>query len=791
MSGSRHTKTAKDMNWIYDNCYKKKFLFFLLCTVQVCYGQGFSIKGTLKDASTLKPVEAAQVVLLANSTAMTKYHTLSNLDGKFSLNNIPASSYCIQISCMGYKQTLLSIIELTKNIDLGEVFLEEKSIDLSEVTVYASVQSKADRWIYYPSEVIKKQSVDAYDIIQRMNLPDLRFDLINHSFSSLKQGTLQIRINGVLSQQSDLVALQPQDITKIEYVDNPGIAYGEGVSAVILIKTKQQYEGIQGGTRLLSAVTTNMGSVYAYFKWIGKSDFLSVKINGQHQNVGCIYANSIQEFNYPTSIMTLNSIGEEGRSKRWNGDIQLDYNRLIDSRNSFFNATAKYSGLWQPKNSYVSNVLKDDIPTFTEILSRKNKTHNIMLEFYIDKSFSNRSNLLASLTGTHITSDYNRWYNKEYTNNSSAKYESSYDVNGKHHSIIGEIICKYPLTDRHWLTAGTYELYSHTDNIYTMTEGVNPISLQNLNSYNYLEFSGAFGKLSYSLGGGYSFYLIKNDGLLFQYHFFRPSLSLSIPFAKEIRLQYHLNINPQEPTLAMRSDFSQTISEYEMSKGNPHLKPYQSYSNQASLSFRKADTFLSLTAYLQYSKHPFTNNPPYYDPETDKFVYTISNQNSFTHAQIRMYASQKLFSQTLNLSGFLTLNRYINDGLKFSTSYTGLLGGLTISYDQPKWGIQANYITAISYMFNETKTRMAPNLQLSAYYNIRKIRCAISINNPFMNAVNTTEINSKAIQGQTYKYQKYNNNLVTIAFSYNFRIGKTRNPQKQINNTDTDAGIIR
>ena len=94
-------------------------------------------------------------------------------------------------------------------------------------------------------------------------------------------------------------------------------------------------------------------------------------------------------------------------------------------------------------------------------------------------------------------------------------------------------------------------------------------------------------------------------------------------------------------------------------------------------------------------------------------------------------------------------------------------------------------------MFNETKTRMAPNLQLSAYYNIRKIRCAISINNPFMNAVNTTEINSKAIQGQTYKYQKYNNNLVTIAFSYNFRIGKTRNPQKQINNTDTDAGIIR
>lgn len=171
------------MNGIYDNCYKKIFLFFLLCTVQVCDGQDFSIKGTLKDASTLKPVDAAQVVLLADSTVMTKYHTLSSLDGKFSLNNIPASSYRMQISCMGYKQTYISIIELTKNIDLGEVFLEEKSIELSEVTVSATVQSKADRWIYYPSDVIKKQSVDAYDILQRMNLPDLRFDLYNESLT--------------------------------------------------------------------------------------------------------------------------------------------------------------------------------------------------------------------------------------------------------------------------------------------------------------------------------------------------------------------------------------------------------------------------------------------------------------------------------------------------------------------------------------------------------------------------------------------------------------------------------
>lgn len=59
-----------------------------------------------------------------------------------------------------------------------------------------------------------------------------------------------------------------------------------------------------------------------------------------------------------------------------------------------------------------------------------------------------------------------------------------------------------------------------------------------------------------------------------------------------------------------------------------------------------------------------------------------------------------------------------------------------------------------------------------------------------MNTVNTIEINSKAIQGQTYKYQKYNKNLVTIEFSYNFRIGKTRNLQKQINNKILMRGLL-
>ena len=344
----------------------------------------------------------------------------------------------------------------------------------------------------------------------------------------------------------------------------------------------------------------------------------------------------------------------------------------------------------------------------------------------------------------------------------------------------------------HNLSLGTYNRLADTRNTYEATNGTSPTSLLNFNNYDYIELSGTLGKLSYSVGCGYSFYRTKNDSLMANYHFFRPSLTLSYSLSKAFRLQYYLGINPVEPQLAMLSSFVQTQSEYELRKGNPHLKPYQAYINQLSLSFRKHETTASIATYIQYSRHPFTNNPPTYDAAANMFVYTLANQHSFTHFQVRLNASQSLFSQALKLSGWLTLNRYINNGLSFFTTYTGIIGGLSLTYDHTTWGMQANFCSAITTMFNETKTRTAPNLQLSAYYNIRLLRFTLSVNNPFMSVVTTVStLNSELVSSTSHVFQKYNDNLVQLSLSYHFRKGKARNLQKQTDNADNDAGVVK
>ncbi len=771
---------------------RKKLCLVLLCAIQMVCAQSFSISGKIIDNTTQKPIKAAQITLLAADGVSAKAAIASNEDGKFALNGLSPSSYLLRITSVGYKPMTLTIAELNKDTDLGEFLLKPDTMQLGEVMVSANLQKKADRWVFYPSDAIKRQSTDAYDVLQRMALPDLQFDLMNRTLSSQKGGALQIRINGMPSNQSDLAALQPQDIARVEYIDNPGIVYGDGVAAVILVHTKRGYEGMQGGVQIANALTAKQGNAYVYFKLIGLKNQLSIKATSHYKNVGGVFTNSYKTFRYPTSDMTLNAQGDDRTYRLCGGSIQLEYNQLLDERKSFFNVMVNYTTSYRPENVSASRVHHNDAPFFYEELLTKDKTHNVSLDLYLDKQFTSNANLLANLTATYIGSDYHRAYNKVYHAAAQPAFTNAYDVDGQHKSIIGEIVFKQPLSKGHNLSLGTYNRLSDTRNTYEATNGTSPTSLFNFNNYDYIELSGTLRKLNYSVGGGYSFYRTKSDSLMANYHFFRPSLTLSYSLSKAFRLQYYLGINPVEPQLAMLSSFVQTQSEYELRKGNPHLKPYQAYINQLSLSFRKHETTASISTYIQYSSHPFTNNPLIYDAATNMFVYTLANQHSFTHLQVRLYASQSLFSQALKLSGWLTLNRYINNGLSFFTTYTDIIGGLSLTYDHTTWGMQANFCSAITTMFNETKTRTAPTLQLSAYYNIRRLRFTLSVNNPFMSVATTVStLNSELVSSTSHVFQKYNDNLVQLSLSYHFRKGKARNLQKQMDNADNDAGVVK
>ena len=58
-------------------------------------------------------------------------------------------------------------------------------------------------------------------------------------------------------------------------------------------------------------------------------------------------------------------------------------------------------------------------------------------------------------------------------------------------------------------------------------------------------------------------------------------------------------------------------------------------------------------------------------------------------------------------------------------------------------------------------------------------------------ATTVSTLNSELISSTSHIFQKYNDNLVQLSLSYHFKKGKARNLQKQIDNADHDAGVVK
>lgn len=86
---------------------KRAFTLLILITSCICLqAQGVSLSGVVEDASTGKPVEFATVLI-----PQSEQWAVADLDGKFTINNIPKGKYSVKASCLGY-------VELEVQVDL-------------------------------------------------------------------------------------------------------------------------------------------------------------------------------------------------------------------------------------------------------------------------------------------------------------------------------------------------------------------------------------------------------------------------------------------------------------------------------------------------------------------------------------------------------------------------------------------------------------------------------------------------------------------------------------------------
>lgn len=237
-----------------------------------------TITGTVRDA--MGPVPGANIVVKGTTNG-----TITDLDGRFSLDNVPANAI-LQISYIGY---------LPQEIEVGNqsnftIVLNEDNQALDEVVVigYGSVR-KAD--LAGSVSVLDSKSFKDQPITQVSDALQGRVSGVQVQSSGVPGGTVKIRVRGSGSinrsndplyvidgivRESGLTGLNPEDIQSMQILKDASSTaiYGSrGANGVVLISTKT---GKANSRQIMFDAQVGIGTVAKRYETLNPYEFATL-----------------------------------------------------------------------------------------------------------------------------------------------------------------------------------------------------------------------------------------------------------------------------------------------------------------------------------------------------------------------------------------------------------------------------------------------------------------------------------------------------------------------------------
>ncbi len=662
----------------------------------------------------------------------------------------------------------------------------EKSVMLDEVTVQADrVVNQPDGWLIYPTAVQKTSSHTGYSLLQKMSLPNIRVDEIGHSISAIdNKGDVQLRINGIVVDQAEMLSLDPHTIRKVEFIDQPGVRYGEGVAYVFNIITSRAKSGYTIGTDLTQAVTVAQGDGLLYGKWnVGKSEWM-LSYSGDYQSTYGFRNEETTHYHlHNGSIRTITRKDVDSKQKSFGNDVKLTYN-LADGDNYVFQTSFSGSFNHTPTRWYRKEIFDSGSSAGKPALATdrsSSKTSSPVIDVYYLRNFPMSQSLTLNAVGTYINTSAKSAYDE------GGSY--MYDVNGKTYSIMAEGIYEKkfkPFT----FSAGINYKQKKTENEYLgSTTAFN--NIRNNRVYLFTDITGHWKDLRYSAGIGVSYLYYKQQKNTYDDWTFCPKLSLTYAFTKQLQLNYTFSSHERMSQIAMVSDAVIRSNPMEWTVGSPNLKPSLDVENMLRLSYNASRLQTFAEVYYKNCHHP--NMALYHRTDDDQFIYTQMNQDHISVLQTMLYANYWLLPQKLSLSAYGGLFRCFNFGYDYTHCYTSYFVNGSLNAYIGNFSLSALADNGFRHLEGETKGVSGYQASLKAAYNYKDWQFSVSYSHPFIHHYKMFE--SETLNENLYKkkvlYSADAGNYVSVNLAWRFQKGrKYRTPERTLNLKDTETGIM-
>ena len=658
----------------------------------------------------------------------------------------------------------------------------EKSITLDEVTVKgAKVVNKVDGQMIYPTDAQKSASNNGYSLLQKLSLPNLRIDNVTHSISTIdNRGGVQIRINGIIVGKEEMLALDPKLIGKVDFIDNPGVRYGEDIAYVVNIVAKRNDTGYTLGTDVTSLLTTWQGDGMVYGKWnSGKSEFsASYDFSGNKSNGSEVKETADYTLN-DGSIRTIERNDVETLRKGLTHNVKLTYN-YADSTAYVFQVSLSDNIGNEPGNYSIKDVIDGGVHQ-TATYRNSSRFNSPVLDLYLFRQLTPRQSITANAVGTYINTNTSNYFDE------GVPYK--YDVKGRTASALTEVIYENKLKPFDF-SAGLNYRYKYTKNDY-LGDAYALTEMNNNNLYGFGEIKGMLKNFRYALGLGVSYIHYNQNEHNYDFWTFRPKASLAYNFKNGMQLSYTLDMGDRASRIAMINDATIMTNSMEYTVGNPSLKPSRDMDQSLRLSYNNQRWSTFIDGFYRYCHKP--NMAHYERTADDKFIYTQINQKEIDLLHIAAYASYWILQEKLQASAYGGMQRCFNYGNDYSHFYTSWFCIGSITAYLGRFTLQAYADNGNRFLEGEKKGYQGASVVLKGSYRYKDWNFSLAYYNPFCKKYksNEGEILNRDLHKLTTVYDKSSGNCLILGVSWRMSHGsKYNSANKTLNNRDTDNGIL-
>jgi len=662
-------------------------------------------------------------------------------------------------------------------------------IVLKEFTVKGASQiQKADRKLLIPTDAQKRASNNGVTLLRNLQLPRIEVNPLDNTITTLSGDAVQLRINGVEVTKAEVVTLQPQDIIRIEYHDDPGMRYGNAAAVIDFITRRRDSGG---------SLTANLDN--AFWRLGFADDYLSAKVNHKKSEFSAIanynYRNvdwtreNRQTFVYPTMVIHQDEIGKPTNVNTKSLNFIANYNLNVPDK-YLLNIAFRDNYVDNPNNFSDRNSTLYTYSSGDSVQSSVSDhstwwNNTPSLDIYFQRNLKHEQLLIFDVVGTYMDSKSTRRY--QQTQENTDPYISYSCINGNKYSLIAEGVYEKKFSNG-TLTAGLKHSQSFTENNYTGNV-TSKVGLAIAETYGYAEYQLRKNKFIYSLGLGATRMFTNQDGNALEKYIFHPALRVVYNINPNAYIRYSGYIASYPPSLSDMNNVTQNIDALQVQKGNPNLQTASYWNHQINAGFNRGIFGAEFYAQYFYIIKPGMEQTTLSD---SIFIHTSINQGAYKHIYSLLALKLKPWKDHITLSVVPSFDRYIMDGNNYIHTYNNWSIDASVIMVYNKWAIGAGVKTPRNNFYGETLDINERMLTLGAGYITHKWTAGVKLMNPFSKNYPLATVNYSALT--PYRSDVSTDNLgqvVVFSLSLNLDFGRKYNAaNKRLDNKDTDAGIM-